>query len=175
MPTHMNIRWMELLELWPYIERFNDLANAYGIPDVFQDAGGKMLQLAIATGLDLNPSRQGPDAHDRTGGVYEIKTTDVSRTNKGFSTNHHLTVRTLAGYRSCRWVFATYESITLMEARLLEPEELEPVFLKWEQRLNAMPNSSGNHLNNPKIPLDYVQNMGRTMYMKDVIPPWVKL
>ena len=172
MPTHLNMRYAEIEAIWPGVEALQALAEQYGIKDVFQDAGGKMLQLAIATGLDLIPTRAGPDAQDRVGNLYEIKTTDLSNVVKpysgGFTTNHHLTKTTIARYRSRRWVFAMYRTITLHEAYLVEAEDLEPVFKKWEKQLKTK-----THLNNPKIPVGLIREVGTVMYMKDVAPDWI--
>ncbi|QGH74864.1 type-2 restriction enzyme [Bacteriophage DSS3_MAL1] len=168
MPTHLNLRYAEIESLWPGVEALQGLADEYGIKDVFQDAGGKMLQLAIATGLDLVPGRTGPDARDRIGNLYEVKTVDMAgKKSGGFTTNHHMTKDTIARYRNRRWVFATYDRITLMEAYLVEAEDLEPIFRKWEHDLRVK-----DHLNNPKIPVDFVREIGTPMYLKDVPPPW---
>ena len=80
-----NLREAELAQHWPSIQALQSLAEHYGIKDIFQDAGGKMLQIAIRVGVDLSPERNGPDATDRLGNEYEIKTTDISRTKSGFS------------------------------------------------------------------------------------------
>ena len=151
MPTHMNLRYAEIESVWEGVEKAQRLADQYGIPDIFQDAGGKMLQLAVATGLDIVGGRTGADASDRI----------------GFTTNHHLTHDTIARYRTRRWVFAMYNRITLMEAYLVEAADLEPVFKKWEHTLR-----SKDHINNPKIPASYVRDAGQVMYLKDVAPEW---
>lgn len=168
MPTHLNLRYDEIENLWPGVERVQALADAYNIPDIFQDAGGKMLQLAVACGLDIIPGRTGPDAQDRIGNTYEIKTVDLNGKSKGFTTNHHLTGKTILRYRTRRWVFAMYDRITLKEAYLVEGIDLEPVFQNWEIVLKTR-----DHINNPKIPIDFVRQIGVTMYLKDVPPPWV--
>ncbi|UVD36521.1 restriction endonuclease [Rhodobacter phage RcXuper] len=170
MPTHLNLRYQEIENLWPGIEQVQRLADQYNIPDIFQDAGGKMLQLAVACGLDIIPGRTGPDACDRVGNLYEIKTVDLTGKPRGFTTNHHLTDKTILRYRTRRWVFAMYDRITLMEAYLVEAVDLEPVFQNWEQTLKTK-----DHINNPKIPIDYVRSVGTTMYLKDVPPPWAHL
>lgn len=169
MPTHLNLRYEEIESLWPGVESLQRLADQYGIKDVFQDAGGKMLQLAVATGLDVVSGRTGPDASDRMGNLYEVKTIDLSGNASGFTTNHHLTHTTIARYRNRRWVFAMYDRITLQEAYLVEAADLEPVFQKWERTLK-----SKEHINNPKIPIGVIRDVGRIMYMKDVAPDWIE-
>lgn len=170
MPTHLNLRYQEIETLWPGIEAVQQLADQYNIPDIFQDAGGKMLQLAVACGLDIVPGRTGADARDRVGNQYEVKTVDLTNKPRGFTTSHHLTHKTILRYRTRRWIFAMYDRITLKEAYLVEAVDLEPVFQNWEMTLKTV-----DHINNPKIPLDFVRNIGTTMYLKDVPPPWVHL
>lgn len=169
MPTHLNMRYAEIEALWPGIKAFQELAEHYGVSDIFADNGGKVVQLAIATGLDIAPGRMGPDYQDRMGNFYEVKTINTATKAAGFSTNHHLTKNTIAKYRKMRWVFALYDNITLVEAFLLDPQEMEPIFQKWELALD-----SRGHLNNPKIPVDFVRQYGTTMYMKDVAPTWAR-
>ena len=167
MPTHLNLRYAEIESVWDGAVALQNLADQYGIKDIFQDAGGKMLQLAVATGLDLIPGRTGPDAKDRKGNLYEIKTVDLTGNGGGFTTNHHLNGDTITKYRNRRWVFAMYDRITLREAYLVEPASLEPIFLKWTTMLRTR-----THLNNPKIPVDFVREVGTVMYLKDVPPAW---
>jgi hypothetical protein len=162
-PTQLNIRYEEIESLWPGIESYQKLAEAYGIKDIFSDNGGKMLQLAIATGLDLSAQRMGPDGFDRMGGEYEIKTVDISGGNRGFSTSHHLNRDTIARYRARRWIFAIYDKITLIAVYRIEPAQMEQVFANWELALRLQ-----DHLNNPKIPLQHVRQRGTVMYLKDV-------
>jgi len=150
----INIRVAELQTIWPAVERAQELAEKYDIKDIFQDAGGKMLQIAIRTGVDLNPARQGADAFDRMGNEYEIKSTDSSRTKQGFSTSHHLNLNTMEGYRDRRWIFAVYDGITLVECYLMEGVQLEPIFAGWAKSLRQ---TGKSHINNPKIPLAFVR------------------
>lgn len=168
MPTHMNIRWDEMDQAMAHAESIQALATQYDITDVFADNGFKVLQIAVATGLDLAPGRKGPDALDRMGNEYELKTIDIAKGNSGFTTNHHLTETTITRYAGRRFVFAVYEGITLMEAWLVEASDLSPVFQKWRRALKG----TRTHLNNPKIPVDFVREVGKIMYLKDVAPPW---
>lgn len=46
------------------IQELQNLANEYGINDVFQDNGGKVLQVLILLGLRISPGREGNDAID---------------------------------------------------------------------------------------------------------------
>ena len=169
MPTHLNLRYAEIEELWPGIVKFQKLAEQYGITDIFSDNGGKVAQLAIAVGLDIIPGRQGADASDRMGNEYELKTLDLHKKGKGFTTNHHLNRGTIEKYRGRRFVFALYEGITLVEAYLVLPRDMEPLYERWEAALHHR-----DHLNNPKVPIDYVREVGTVMYLKDVAPPWME-
>lgn len=168
MPTHLNLRYAEIEKVWPGVVEFQKLAEQYGICDIFSDNGGKVAQLAIAVGLDIVPGRQGPDACDRMGNEYELKTVDLNKSSRGFTTNHHLNMGTIAKYRERRFVFAMYTSITLVEAYMVMPEDMEPLYRRWETQLRGR-----DHLNNPKIPIDYVRTFGAVMYLKDVAPPWM--
>jgi len=167
MPTHMNLRWTEMEDALEATDKLKHLAKSYGIADPFSDNGVKVLQIAIATGLDIHPGRRGPDAMDRIGNEYEIKTVDLNKKNSGFSTNHHLNTAVIDRFMARRFVFATYKDSTLVEAYLVESAALMPVFAKWRRSLKGR-----THLNNPKIPIDYVREVGTAMYLKDVTPSW---
>ena len=167
MPTHYDFRWAEMDAAMEGTKALRNLAAKYGISDPFVDNGVKVLQIAVATGLDIMPGRQGADAADRVDNEYEIKTMDTLKSVRGFTTNHHLTASTIAKYRQRRFVFATYENSVLQAAYLVEPEDMEPIYRKWEGQLRGR-----SHLNNPKIALEYVIETGRVLYMKDVAAPW---
>ena len=59
--------------LFPYIREYQALADAHGIHDIFQDNGGKLLQVLLVTGLKILPGREGNDAIDADGKEYELK------------------------------------------------------------------------------------------------------
>ena len=54
----------ELERFFPYIREYQALASKHGIGDIFQDNGGKLLQLLLITGLKGVGSREGNDARD---------------------------------------------------------------------------------------------------------------
>lgn len=54
----------ELDILFPAIQKMQELASKHGINDIFQDNGGKLLQVLLITGLDVLPGREGNDAKD---------------------------------------------------------------------------------------------------------------
>ena len=55
---------------WPAIKEYQKLAEAHGINDIFQDNGGKLLQVLLITGLIQLPGREGNDAKDDDGNEY---------------------------------------------------------------------------------------------------------
>lgn len=170
MPTHMNLTYTEMEEAMAGVQKLQNLATHHGITDIFSDNGGKVVQVAVAVGLDIVPGRLGADAQDRLGNEYEMKTLDLAKkTARGFSTNHHLNRGTIAKFRKRRFVFATYDGIILQEAFMVMPEDMEPIYQKWERTLKSQ-----DHINNPKIPLQYVREVGQVMYLKDVAPAWME-
>ncbi len=143
--------------------RFQELANRHGIPDIFQDNGGKLLQVLLITGLEALPSREGNDARDATGQEYELKSVNTLRT-KSFSTHHHINPGIIAKYREVHWIFAVYEGIKLLAIYRLTPEDLEPYYTRWGTKWH---NEGGKDINNPKIPLRYVEEHGELVYKAD--------
>ena len=75
----------EMERLLPSIRNYQELASKHGIGDIFQDNGGKLLQLILLTGLEVIPGREGNDARDETGKEYELKSVNVLLT-QSFST-----------------------------------------------------------------------------------------
>jgi hypothetical protein len=149
----------ELQRLFPAIREYQRLASRHGIDDIFQDNGGKILQVLLLTGLVRLPGREGNDAKDETGREYELKSVNIHLT-PSFSTHHHLNPTILAKYRTVGWVFAIYNGIELQEVYLVEPSQLEPYFERWEEKWET----SGD-INNPKIPVKYVREQGRPIFV----------
>ena len=143
-----------------------DLATKYGIRDIFQDNGGKVLQSLILLGLRLAGGREGNDAVDAEGNEYELKTLNVSLgASRGVTTHHHLNLGILAKYRRVRaWYVSLYHNIDLIEIFRLTPEDLKPVFDVWEAPLLA---SGNTPLNNPKIPIAFVRQHGTRVWPLD--------
>ncbi len=79
----------KMKKLLPYIMEYQELASKNGIYDVFQDNGGKILQVLLITGLKVLPGREGNDAIDKNGIEYELKSLNIKLT-KSFSTHHHM-------------------------------------------------------------------------------------
>lgn len=137
------------------IHEMQQLADEYGINDILQDNGGKVLQVLILLGLRMSPGREGNDAVDAAGNEYELKTVNRSlNKNAGITTHHHLNKDILRKYRSvAAWYVAIYEGVRLKEIYKLLPSDIEPLFEAWERKIEAQ----GTALNNPKIPMRYVQ------------------
>jgi hypothetical protein len=148
--------------LMPAIREYQALAAKHGIGDIFQDNGGKLLQLVLTLGLTVLPGREGNDAKDDAGREYELKSVNIDLT-KSFSTHHHLNPAILAKYREVGWVFAIYRGIELACIHTLEPEQLEPLFSKWEKKWH---DEDGKDINNPKIPAIFVIAEGKLVYGK---------
>ncbi|MBI3561845.1 MAG: hypothetical protein HY080_09030 [Gammaproteobacteria bacterium] len=70
-------------------------------------------------------------------------------------------------YRQVDWIFAVYEGIKLLSIHQLTPQDLEPYYSKWIDKWHA---DGGKDINNPKIPLKFVLEHGRTIYRADILP-----
>ncbi len=160
MKPHADMAEME--RLLPYIREYQVLASKHGIGDIFQDNGGKLLQLLLVTGLRCIGSREGNDALDEEGKEYELKSVNVLLTTS-FSTHHHMNPVVLAKYRQVDWLLAIYEGIELQEIYRMKPAMLEPYFAKWETKWHE---SGGRDINNPKIPVKFVVERGELVYRK---------
>ncbi len=119
--------------LFPYIRQYQALAEKHGINDIFQDNGGKLLQVILTTSLEVLPGREGNDARDAAGNEYELKSVNTSLT-KSFSTHHHMNPTIIAKYRQVDWVFAVYKGIELQQIFVLKPEQMESFYAKWEKK-----------------------------------------
>ncbi len=144
--------YRELQELFPHVRRLQALASRHGIRDIFQDNGGKLLQLCLVLGIKVLPGREGNDAVDvTTGGEFELKTLNM-QTGGGWTTHHHLNRIILEKYRRVDWIFAGYDGIELMAIWRLSPAQMMPCFADWEAKLD----SGRDHINNPKVPRQFV-------------------
>ena len=150
-------------ELFPYIRNYQELASKHGIGDIFQDNGGKLLQVLLILGLKVLPGREGNDAVDDDGNEYELKSVNIQLT-KSFSTHHHMNPTIIAKYRKVDWFFALYEGIELKAIYRLTPTDLEPYFAVWEKKWRE---SGGKDINNPKIPVKYVVEHGEIYYKSE--------
>jgi hypothetical protein len=155
----------ELDRLFASVREYQKLASQHGINDIFQDNGGKLLQLLLITGLRILPGREGNDAQDEDGNEYELKTVNILLT-RSFSTHHHLNPKILEKYRAVDWYFAAYKGIEIQEIYRLSPSDLAPYFDAWEAKWHA---SGGKDINNPKIPVKFVRETGRLCYSADPV------
>jgi len=149
--------------IFPSLRAYQRLAEKHGINDIFQDNGGKLLQVLIITGLIDLPGREGNDAKDLVGNEYELKSVNINLV-KSFSTHHHMNPVIIEKYRKVDWVFAVYEGIELKEIYLLKPSHLEPFYDKWEKKWH---DDGRKDINNPKIPLKYVRENGIQVYIEN--------
>lgn len=150
-------------ELYESVLGLQELADKHGVHDIFQDNGGKLLQVLLLTGLEALPGREGNDARDATGQEYELKSVNILRT-KSFSTHHHINPGIIAKYREVQWIFAVYEGIKLLSIYRLTPTDLELFYARWELKWH---NDGGKDINNPKIPLRYVEEHGELVYKSE--------
>lgn len=158
MKPHPDHKRME--RLLPAIRKFQKLATKHGVKDIFQDNGGKLLQVVLTLGLIVLPGREGNDAKDETGREYELKSVNIDL-QKQVTTHHHLNPAIIEKYRQVDWIFAVYRNIELICIYGMTPKELEPLFSKWEKKWH---DDGGKDINNPKVPLDFVVQHGTLLH-----------
>lgn len=167
--SHKDLATLE--DLLPHIRKLQKLASQHGIHDVFQDNGGKLLQVLLVTGLTALAGREGNDGVDAEGREYEMKsvnrfdTRGVKKPSPQFTTHHHLNPSIIEKYRKVDWIFAVYSGIELEEVYVLTPSQLEPYYRKWE-----IDYETKGDLNNPKINLSFVQQNGVLLYRNVAAP-----
>lgn len=152
--------YKRLVDVWPHVEEYQRLATDHGIDDIFQDNGGKLLQVLLLLGLRIIPGREGNDAVDADGREYELKSVNIELT-RSFSTHHHMNPVIVAKYRKVPWIFAIYRHIALQAVYLLEPNDLNFYFDKWDAKWHA---DGGKDINNPKIPAKFVMMNGKLIH-----------
>ena len=163
-PVKLKTEIERLNELFPFIRKYQKLAeDTCGINDVFQDNGGKLLQVLLVTGLKNIVDREGNDAEDDKGNQYELKSVNTKLTSS-FSTHHHMNPVIIKKYKKVDWIFAVYEGIELVEIFQLTPKDLEPYYKKW---LKKWKDDGNKDINNPKIPLSFVREKGKLLYKAD--------
>lgn len=158
MNSHEDLALFE--QIYPHILKLQALAEKHGINDIFQDNGGKLLQVLLITGLEVLAGREGNDAKDINGNEFELKSVN-SLLTKSFSTHHHMNPTIIEKYRQVDWIFAVYEGIKLVSIHQLTPQDLKPYYEKWLAKWHA---DGGKDINNPKIPLKFVLEHGKTIY-----------
>ena len=149
-------------DLWDNLHDLSTMAKEFGIDDIFQDNGAKILQQLVYLNMEFLPGREGNDCISKSGIEWEMKSINLETSASGFSTNHHTNYDIIAKYRRVPWTFAIYYGINLSEIYLMSPEMLEPIYQHWESKLKTM-----SHLNNPKIPVKFVREQGIKVYPID--------
>ena len=158
-------------------------ATAHNIHNVFDDGGYKELLILTLFGL-RKLDREGDDAEDAQGRRYEIKTVarvssrGARKRSLSITTEHTLTIPNIQRYRrSGLWVIAVFDQAKPEAIYQIAPDKLEPYFAAWEQQLTRQEQlraagSAPPHLNNPKIPLWFVEQHGlRVWPLQDVALP----
>ena len=64
-------------------------------------------------------------------------------------------------YRLVPWIFAVYEGIEIRRIYRLESRDLAPFYSKWETKWYA---DGQKDINNPKIPLSFVESRGKLIF-----------
>lgn len=155
--------------LWKGVEALSELGREYGIDDIFQDNGAKILQQVIYMNFKAMMKREGNDAIDENGLEWELKSCNSEKVS-GISTHHHLNHVILAKYRKVPWMFSLYKHSVLQEMYMMSPQQLEPIFTQWENKLNGGVGLDGkkvaprDSINNPKIPISFVTKNGTKVY-----------
>ena len=152
--TSVDILWMQLRTL-------QDMAEEYGISNIFQDNGAEILQQLIYLNMKAVPGREGNDGVDANGCEWEMKSLDISKGNAGLTTNHHLNAAIIEKYRTVPWSVAIYDGIHLKKIYVVGNEQLQPLFARWEEQLQTVAS-----INNPKIPLAYIEEHGILIYQE---------
>jgi hypothetical protein len=161
-------------DIRPIIEMgisLQEAATAHRIHNVFDDGGYK--ELILLTLFNLHKlSREGDDAEDDQGRRYEIKTVarmssaGLRKASLSVTTEHTLTQTNIDRYRKTfLWIVAVFDQAHPEAIYEVTPGELEPYFGKWEAILARQESlrtegSAVAHINNPKIPLKFIEQVG---------------
>ena len=147
--------------LWLQLGTLQDIASEFGIDNIFQDNGAEILQQLIYLNMKAVPGREGNDGVDLNGCQWELKSLDISKRTGGITTNHHLNASIIEKYRTVPWSVSIYDGICLKKIYVIGNEQLQPLFEKWEEQLQKV-----SSLNNPKIPLSYIEEHGILIYQE---------
>jgi hypothetical protein len=154
----------EVIELGIALQR---TASEHAIHNVFDDGGYKELILLRLFNL-RKLQREGDDAEDEHGRRYEIKTVarmgsaGARKTSLSITTEHTLTKTNLERYRNTHlWIVAVFDQAHPEAIYEITPAALEFYFGTWERNLDAQQvlQAEGGapvHINNPKIPLNFI-------------------
>ena len=145
--------------LWKQLATLQEIAEEFGISNIFQDNGAEILQQLIYLNMAAVPGREGNDGIDINGCEWEMKSLDISKGNKGITTNHHLNAAIIEKYKTVPWSVSLYDGIILKMIYVIGSKQLQPMFDKWEKELETK-----TSLNNPKIPLKFIEEHGILIY-----------
>lgn len=146
-------------------EYLQGIANRHGIPNITQDNGIRVLQIALACNLGVVPGRTGNDLYDRDGQEFELKTCSLDGRDPGFTTAHHLTRGLIEKYRKAGFIFAAFSGGRLISVYVVHPKALSDYFDAWENGLR----DGKDHHNNRIIPINHVREIG-TLINGDALP-----
>lgn len=149
----------EIDVLWLQLQTLQSMAEEFGIRDIFQDNGAKILQQLVYLNFKACAGREGNDAIDINGCEWEMKSINIATGISGISTNHHLNHDIIAKYRTIPWSIAIYYNAKLLKIYVIGAEQLEPFLTLCETKLETR-----STLNNPKISLSYVEENGILIY-----------
>ena len=162
-PTYMSPDYVstktEVDVLWLQLQTLQDMANDFGISDIFQDNGAKILQQLVYLNFKGLEGREGNDAVDINGCEWEMKSINIATGISGISTNHHLNHDILAKYKTIPWSISIYNNAQLLQIYVIGAEQLQPFIADCERKLETK-----TSLNNPKISLRYVKDNGILIY-----------
>lgn len=151
--------------LWRQLGTLQDIAEEFGIDNIFQDNGAEILQQLIYLNMKAVPGREGNDGVDINGCEWEMKSLDISKNNLNITTNHHLNYDIIDKYRTVPWSISLYSRVHLKQIYIIGNEHLVPLFESWEEKLrNLELEGKTPSLNNPKIPFSYFQEQGILIY-----------
>lgn len=153
---------------WQELHSLQDLAKEFGIQDIFQDNGAKILQQLVYLKFKALPGREGNDAVSDSKIEWEMKSINLDTQATGFSTNHHTNHEIINKYKKVPWTFAIYHGIRLSEIYIVLPSQMQNIYRNWEERLKS---KKMTHLNNPKIPVKWVRDNGIKIYPYDKSNP----
>lgn len=139
-----------------------------GIENFSYDVNIKTLNI-IATNLNVKvvdllsspPKKRKSDfIVNEQGEPHVIRIVNIDKTNK-VDIHYRMNPTVAKLYKRDTWIIAVYNGIELLEIYKLTPKQLNPFYLKWNQKWKA---DGGKDINNPKIPLSFVKARGRLIY-----------
>jgi len=148
----------EMQEALEHLSKFQAIASKHGVHDVFQDNGGRIIQIILALNLKVLPGRTGNDAVDSDLNQYELKSICVPG-GGGFSTSHHLNSKTIEKLKGVSWIFAFFKGNTMVQIYKVPPNKMDKVYRKWVNELKFK-----DHLNNPKVSIEFVKTNGSQVW-----------